>query len=195
MANTCDLQKRIFTRLSTATAVSGLVADRVYPDELPHKATLPAVTFSLISSNFEHAFGSDPGNVRSRYQVTYWDLTHSAAIGGREAVRASLSRYRATTGCPTIDDTFVEGQFSFHEEDRAEQTIHQAITDFMFFHEVVTVYFPMVTGDVITGFSLADTGWRWTATGDTINGVQESTTGWVHVSRGATDTLSRWEEV
>ena len=195
MAKSFSVEKRIFSRLSSSAAVYGLVKNRIYPDALPHKPTYPAITYQLVSSEFEHAFGSDPGNITSRYQVTFWDKTHSGAVAGREAVEEALSRYRTATGAPTISDTFQEGQNNFLDDGRDQEAIHRAISDFVFFYEAVTVYYPVVSGDNVTGVTLMDTGYRFLATGDTIIGTTSAATGWVFVSRGQTDTVSRLEVI
>ena len=83
--------------LANDTTVKGLVAARIYPDRLPAGATLPALTYSLIS---EVPDPYVPGVRQARVQVSCW--SNPTAINGikspaevnsvADAVKSALSR-------------------------------------------------------------------------------------------------------
>lgn len=82
--------------LANDTTVKGLVAARIYPDRLPAGATLPALTYSLIT-DIEDTHVQ--GDWQARVQVSCW--SNPTAINGikspgevnsvADAVRSALS--------------------------------------------------------------------------------------------------------
>lgn len=71
--------------------LAALVGERMYPQTLPQGATLPAVTYSLISGTTEGDSQDGPGVSRQRYQFDCWATTYSAATTLAKALTAAVS--------------------------------------------------------------------------------------------------------
>jgi hypothetical protein len=114
----------LFTRLSTFTGLSALVADKVYPLILPQGVTLPAVSYQRVSSIRPSAMGADIGIVRARFQVDVWaqDFDSSKAIA--EQIRLALQCYHGT-GTVEILEIFFLNEVDLYEENT--RIAHQAL--------------------------------------------------------------------
>lgn len=125
------IEAALYTRLTTHSGTAALVATRVYPNVLPQAGTRPAVTYRRISGTREHAMGSDPGNVLSRFQVDCWADSYTGMIALWTQVFSALSRYRATVGSEVIDDIYAGAPMDLYED---EKNLHRRMTDFMIWH-------------------------------------------------------------
>lgn len=70
------------TQLSTllgSTDVTDIVGDRIYPSALPSNPTLPAVTYTLISSPRD-VTQTGSGLTRPRYRWDCWAETYDTAV-------------------------------------------------------------------------------------------------------------------
>jgi len=74
------------------TALTGVVAGRVYPEAMPQGATLPCIVYRRVSTPRAQAFGSGQTVVRSRprFQFTCWALTAAAALDLAAQLRTAL---------------------------------------------------------------------------------------------------------
>lgn len=72
-------------------ALAALLGERMYPVTLPQGATLPAVTYSLISGTTEGDSQDGPGVSRRRYQFDCWAETYSAATVVATALATAVS--------------------------------------------------------------------------------------------------------
>lgn len=105
----------LWTRLQAVSAVTALVADRVYDREsTPQNPTYPYVTFELISTVHYPTFGDTTGIRKQRFQFDAYgaqQFTAAGVIGAAEvgaAVRAALQRYRGSVAGVTFQDIELE---------------------------------------------------------------------------------------
>jgi hypothetical protein len=74
-------------------ALAALLGERVYPVTLPQGATLPAITYQVISGAGEGDGHTGPGLSRRRYQFDCWAATYGQAADlGRALVQAVHAR-------------------------------------------------------------------------------------------------------
>ena len=118
-----DIEERLFGQLSTATGLTALVGARVYPTEVPQRATLPAVTYTRIHSDWSHAMGADTGNVHARFNIGYWDTNYLNAITGAGEIKTAISRFTAPNGGTVVEDCFFEGEKQEHDPERGAYSI------------------------------------------------------------------------
>ena len=116
---TRDIEERIRARL--ATSLIALVGARVYPTEVPQRATLPAVTYVRLDSDRSHAMGADTGNVHARFNVGYWDTNYLNAVTGAGEIKTAMSRFTAPHG--SVEDCFFEGERQEHDPERGAYSI------------------------------------------------------------------------
>lgn len=70
------------------SSVSTLIGSRMYPDELPQNATLPAITYHRISTlHHENIKGSKAGMAEALVEVRCYATTRNACNALCEAVR------------------------------------------------------------------------------------------------------------
>jgi hypothetical protein len=61
------------------SAVSALISTRMFPDALPQNATMPAITYSKISTTHQHTISRLAGLASCRIQFDCFALTRSAS--------------------------------------------------------------------------------------------------------------------
>lgn len=95
--------------LAADLGVSGYVADRIYPIQLPQAAALPAVTYQRISTVPYHHLEGYSGLTASRLQIDCWAVTYADAKGLAEAVRLALDGFSGAMGEHTIESVLLLG--------------------------------------------------------------------------------------
>lgn len=125
------IEEAIPARLAAVTAVTDLVASRVYPLRAPQGVPRPFVVVQRISAFREIAFGSNPGLARPRFQVTAWGETYASAKAVATAVRQALERFRGTVVGVEILDCFVENDQDLSDD---EANLRGVATDVFVHH-------------------------------------------------------------
>lgn len=88
-------------------ALNPVASNRVYPGKLPASPTLPALTYTLVDSQPVDSHSGASGLARSRFQVTAWAKTYSAAVALAETARLAvlaLGPVRALGALDRVDD-------------------------------------------------------------------------------------------
>ena len=111
----------VLGRLNAVTAVTNIVGARIYAEKLPQGAVLEAITFKQISAERVHAFGSDPGLVRARFQVDAWASTWEKSRDLADAIRGNgagnaFSRFKGTQDSTVVDDILLDNELATFEE-------------------------------------------------------------------------------
>lgn len=75
--------------LLSKTAVTDIISQRLYTDELPQSATIPAVVMSKLYTVHDHALSDFAGLAHSRIQCECYAATRIAANALAEALRGS----------------------------------------------------------------------------------------------------------
>jgi hypothetical protein len=122
-----SLEAAIAARLKAVGGLTALVAQRIYPQALPDGATLPAVTYSRISTGHNSAMGSDAAAVRARVQVSCWGKKYGDAKDVQVEARKALQRFRGTSASTVIDDIFIEEERDLPRE--PVTGIYHCVTD------------------------------------------------------------------
>lgn len=85
------------------TAVTDLVANRIYPGQAPQNATLPYVVFNRISAERFPHLGGPSGLVRSRVQFDIYGSSQLESENVRDALRLWLDGYDKAMGASNLD--------------------------------------------------------------------------------------------
>lgn len=88
-------------------ALSALIGERLYPLTLPQGATMPAMTYAVISGNTPGTH-SGPGLSRRRYQFDCWGTTYSSADAVATALSDAVSSKRGVIGQASLLDNEVD---------------------------------------------------------------------------------------
>jgi len=99
----------LFEYLDNHEGLSREVDSRIHPLRLPQKPTLPAVTYTRISTPREHAFERSflP---HPRYQFDCWAETYNRAHDVADEVVSALDIYRGAMGDWTVQASIVEDE-------------------------------------------------------------------------------------
>jgi hypothetical protein len=79
--------------LAAAPVVSNLIGSRIYPNIVPQKAPMPAITYQQISGPRLHDMQGAVGLAKARYQINCWAVSYAGAKELAEAVRLVLDGY------------------------------------------------------------------------------------------------------
>ena len=100
------IEATLYSVISSATAITALSGDRIYPVVLPTDPALPALSYMFIAGVVKPTMDTR-GTQRSRVQIDCWGNTYSDAVSLREAVIQTLAGYNDGFCCQilnTLDD-------------------------------------------------------------------------------------------
>jgi len=108
------IETQLYTVLSTDSAVSALVAVRIFPMRRPANIlTLPAIVYQRVSTAPEVTLQGDAGLDSVRVQCSCWASTYGGAKALSTAVRAAVnaSTLSAITEMELDDEDTVTGEY------------------------------------------------------------------------------------
>lgn len=102
---------KLVETLKSASSVTGIVSNRIYPVLIPQGATLPAITYQRVSGWHEHTLQGYTGMENPQIQVDCWSNSYSTAKGLGLAVRdAVFASTRFSSVLVSEDDIFYESE-------------------------------------------------------------------------------------
>ena len=96
------IESALITLLASDDTVVGLVSTRMYPNIVPQKASMPAISYQNISGFRGHVIAGPDSTVNSRYQINCWGSSYLSAKDVSDAVREKLDGYNGTTDTVVI---------------------------------------------------------------------------------------------
>lgn len=122
------IEGAILARVAAYGALNALIGTRVYALRLPQKPTLPAVVFTRIGEDFEHASGADPNIRKLLLQFSSWATTYEGAKAVADQVHAAFSRYAGTLDSTVIDQCFAENVVDLDDDETKLSHVAQDFT-------------------------------------------------------------------
>ena len=107
MNENTDIGERLRARLLSGRQVTGLVDDRIYPSALPQKSALPAIVYSIVSTDDQHHLAGASGFAFSRVQFDCHAATSRQAGGVAKAVADLLDGFAGQLSDPADPNAFV----------------------------------------------------------------------------------------
>ena len=105
------LEDGIFYHLTVSTvAVKAIIGDRCYPQILPPKVTLPAITLTRISGAREVIMAKQSGLAHPRIQINCWAATYAEAKALAEEVRVSTDSFIGNMGTDVIKAVILQDE-------------------------------------------------------------------------------------
>ena len=98
-----SLESDLYAYLSTHAALTSVVGTRIYPAPLPQACSLPALTYSRISTATMYSHGGDSALDAVRLQFDCWATSHTDVIALAAALRAALTGKIASLGVCFLD--------------------------------------------------------------------------------------------
>lgn len=127
-----EIEEVIFTKLTAHAGLSALIGSRVYPDQLPQRPTLPAITYQRISTQFHATRDQAHGSLeRPRFQFDCWAGSRATSRAVAQQLRLALVTLPQASN-PRIDVALVQDDFNILE---AEPNRFRAVMDAFIWHE------------------------------------------------------------
>lgn len=117
-----DIGAATRTKLIGTSAVAAILGTRVYPDQLPQAATLPAAVYFVVSGNEEVDLAGTTGVTHARVQIDCYAVTRLAANALATAVRNALAatHERGTWGTVVTLGTTPAGSERYDTQTRGD---------------------------------------------------------------------------
>lgn len=106
-----DIGFLIFQRLLASVAVSTIVGDRVKPDTLDQKQTLPAIRYEMIASESFQTLQKSGHLMRTRIQVDCYGATRLQANTVAAAVKNNLDGFSGILGSLQVFSCVLDNRF------------------------------------------------------------------------------------
>ena len=105
----------INTLLSSISALTALVENRIYPTFLPQAVTYPAVRFDRTDDGGAKDFDGQGDTLRTELLIDCVAQTLTEALAIAQTVKDALRGYRGAMGAATVQQTFLETEFDTFE--------------------------------------------------------------------------------
>jgi len=96
--------------------IAGYVSTRVYPLVFPAQATMPCITYRIISGAMVPHTGSEDVYI-TRIQYDIWSESYNTTNAVKDALFDQFNQYSGTVSGQVIMDTLVDLNFDTFEKD------------------------------------------------------------------------------
>ena len=130
-----DLREALYNELAATTALTALVADRIYPGESAREAAYPYIVLTQIDDTRSHALNIDSPVRDVFYQVSTFAENYDDAKQVAAQVDAALTDFKGLLGGGggiTVERIFFEGEQEFKEPESKTWHIPQ---DYRIIHD------------------------------------------------------------
>lgn len=101
------IEDALYSYLLSVTGIVTTIQDRLYPDKLPQKPTLPALVYNNIGGTPVAQHSGAASLEHTRIQIDAYARTSRDARILIDKVRQALESYRGTMGSHRVDAIFV----------------------------------------------------------------------------------------
>lgn len=118
------IEKALFQKLSTTSAITAIVGSRIFPVFLPEKTVLPAIVFLRVSTTgaaISHTKSS--GKLTSNFEVGCYGKDIQVAKNLAKLVRSALSGFSGTVAGIVIHRAEVENEFDDYDFETGLYTV------------------------------------------------------------------------
>jgi hypothetical protein len=121
--------------LQAQTAISNSVGTRIYPQKLPQRPTLPALTYSQVSAVRVRDLSGPAYKSRTRVSFSCWANTELAAHQLADALRQTLDDFYGTSwGNVEVGHISLDNEFDLFEEEAGTVGIYRVVQDYIIAH-------------------------------------------------------------
>jgi len=125
-------QVGLFTFLTSQSALTDLIATRIYSRLMPQKPTLPLLVYNKISNPRVYSQDGDSGLENPRYQFDVWADDPDSAEQIADILIGILSGYKGAMGDETVGASFVENDEDGYD---AETGLYRVMVEVVFWKE------------------------------------------------------------
>ena len=123
----------IYHLLNDHAPLTSVVNNRIYFGVIPQSASLPAITYSLISENEDTAVGLTTLKLRSRVQVTIASKSYAEVITVRQLVKIACNNKQGLFNGVQVDSVIADGVGADFRDD--DLRIYYTTIDFRLHHD------------------------------------------------------------
>ena len=124
----------LYTYLSTYSALTALVAMRIYPiDSVPKNCPLPYITFERTSNPAIHLMTADAALYSPTVEINIFAATMSSVFAIEVVILTALQDYTGTMGSTVIQRSFYED--SYYGGFDSDINTYQQTVEFTIWHE------------------------------------------------------------
>lgn len=121
--------------LGRQSAVTSIVSTRIYPEKLPQKPTLPALSYGQVSAVRVRDLSGPAYKVRKRISFSCWATTYLGAHALADALRQTLDPFYGTSwGDVEVGHISLDNEFDLFEEEAGTVGIYRVVMDFIIAH-------------------------------------------------------------
>ena len=121
--------------LNRQSALDALVDGRIYPEKLPQKPTLPALSYSQVSAVRVRDLSGPAYKARRRISFSCWASTHLAAHQLAEVLRQTLDDFYGTSwGDVEVGHISLDNEFDLFEEEAGTVGLYRVVQDYIIAH-------------------------------------------------------------
>lgn len=117
------------------TAITDIIGQRMYTDELPQKATMPACVMNKLFTMHDHTLSDFAGLAHARIQMECYAATRLAANSLAESLRSSgIVTHKGLAGGVDIRGARVEEGMSYKTDpptDGSDESRYVSVLDFV----------------------------------------------------------------
>lgn len=114
------------SELITNAGTSALVSTRVYPLQLPQPPTLPALSYSRVSSSGQNGTSN---RKESRWQIDCWASTHAGVTALAAAVKTAMEEWHDISETPGVAWARVVNELEDFEDQPGVTGVYRIILD------------------------------------------------------------------
>ena len=118
------IEEAVYSHLINNSAVSGLVANRIYPLLLPQKCPLPAVAYTLVSMDRTPALQKDTGFVRAVLQFSCYAKTYEESVAAAMAIKEAVQDFSGDMQGLTVMAVLINLEMALYDPATNEFALH-----------------------------------------------------------------------
>lgn len=129
-----DVSEAVRLFMLSKSAITDLIGSRIYADNVPQNATLPAVAFSKIATRHDYTLSNFAGMAHCRLQFDCYATTRAVANEIAELLRTSgiVGTKGMTFGCNIRGARVESGQRNEIDYSREDSDDHRYVTSLDF---------------------------------------------------------------
>jgi len=125
------IEEALVAKLKATTAVTDLVAARIFPVIMPLDPTFPGMTYAKVFPGRQYSQSGPSGLARGRFQFTCWGATYASAKNVANAVISTLDGLSDTLSGVRVDSITNASEIDGY--DREAKSYYVAV-DFYVWH-------------------------------------------------------------
>ena len=117
------IEEALVAYVLTKTAITTLIGTRIMPSPLRQNATLPAITYQLISVQDDILHDGPLGLPMPRIQLDCWATSYAEAKTLGAAVKVAIHAYKGMMGTVQVEQATVENVIDAFEPITGKQRV------------------------------------------------------------------------